>query len=422
MAEREPPLPGLLRPHTFERAQVERIWGAVAAERGAQRERGRAPLQGLGVRLALAVALAAGAGVVAVAVRLPRATPGATAAAHSSALSLTRSDGSAFERVEAEGVAPVRVALSDGSALELEPGGLIVPVELSTERVVLRMQRGVARFAVRPGGPRRWVIEAGPACVEVVGTRFVVARGPHGTRVRVEEGKVRVRGAGLPGESVQLTAGEEVTVRAQAVATQEATMSAPTPTPMPTPVATPMPTPEARAPSPAAQLASEPRRAQTMRGATSTSAPAPAPSATATSADAAPAVSVEALLAEADRLRMAREHEAAASVLERVLREHASDPRAALAAFTLGRLRQQALADARGAATAYARALSLGLSGTLAQSARAHLAQTLLASGERASAAAAARDYLARHPRGADATAMRALLLAASAQPAETAR
>jgi hypothetical protein len=124
----------------------------------------------------------------------------------------------------------------------------------------------------------------------------------------------------------------------------------------------------------------------------------------------APANSVEALLAEADQLRVARANLAAANVLERVLNEHASDPRAGLAAFTLGRLREQTLVDARGAAAAYARALTLGLSGPLAQSARGHLAHALLAAGLRSEAAVAAREYLTRHPRGPDATAMQAML------------
>jgi len=407
MAEREPPLPELLRPHTFERAQVERIWSTIAAERAARRHDASASVRGLGLRLSFAVALTAGVAVVAVRVERARDTLAPTRAAQSSALSLTRSDGSAFERVAADGAASVRVALSDGSALDVQPGGLLVPVELSTRRVVLQLERGATHFAVRPGGPRRWVIEAGPARVEVVGTRFEVARGPDGTRVRVEEGKVEVHGAGLPGALVQLTVGQEVTVaaRAQVGAPQRTDAAAIEHAEV------------AEAAAPAAPLAGEPGPAKATRSATpavtSTPGPAPAP---------ARADNVEALLAEADRLRVAREHAAAASVLERVLSEHADDPRAALAAFTLGGLRERSLGDARGAATAYARALALGLRGPLSQSARAHLAQALLAAGQRAQAAEAARDYLVRHPNGADAPAMRALVHAVGTTAADPAR
>jgi transmembrane sensor len=405
MAERRAPLPELLRPQTFERAQVERIWGAIAAERAAQQERGRARGLGLGGKLGFAFVLAAGAAVAVLALGVPSDAPEPTPSGQSSAASLTRSDGSAFESIAAEGARPVRVALSDGSALDVAPGGLIVPVELTARRVVLRLQRGTTRFAVRPGGPRRWVVEAGPARVEVIGTRFEVARGADGTHVRVEEGKVEVHGAGLPGGLVQLTVGQEVTVptRAGAQATVRSTPAAGTVEP---------PSGAAEAPLPEAALAGEPRRAPVDRG-SSAHTPPPAPT---------PANGVEALLAEADRLRMAREHAAAARVLERVLNEHASDPRAGLAAFTLGRLREQALADARGAATAYARALELGLSGPLAQSARGHLARTLFAAGLREEAAHAAREYLTRHPRGPDAAAMQALLDKLSALPADTAR
>src|SRR6185503_8478957 len=96
-----------------------------------------------------------------------------------------------------------------------------------------------------------------------------------------------------------------------------------------------------------------------------TSSPARAATHAATSAvqTAEPGDELEALLVEADVARTSHRHAPAAAALERVLRERPDDPRAGLAAFTLGRLRERDLGDALGAAEAYAQALALGVSG-----------------------------------------------------------
>jgi transmembrane sensor len=380
-------LPSLLREETFEPARVERIWRSVAAERARRTQRGAGDRRlAFGLGVCLVGALAAGLWVMRA--QLPDAPPQADFARPTShALSITRSDGSALGQVQGGAAEPVRVALSDGSSIEVQARGVLSPVELSARRVVLRLQRGAARFAVRPGGPRRWVIEAGPATVEVIGTRFEVLLELESTRVRVEHGVVRVRAQGRG--VVQLRAGQEVTVSGADGAPIAATAS----------------TPDTSDPSAGStNLSGGPPESASIEPATA------APGASAPNRS---APGIEALLAEADRLRMARKPEAAAQVLGRALREHAGDPRAALAAFTLARLREQSLRDPRGAAEAYAQALALGLSPTLAQSARAHLARAWLAAGAPAAAARAAREYLSRHEDGADAPAMRALLQAA---------
>ena len=392
MAERRlpPSLPALLREETFERARVERIWHAIAAQR-AQRAPRLAQRVTLGLGLALAGALATGVWVMGE--QLAPLPSQRSAPAASLATSITRSDGSALGSLSASAAQPLHVALSDGSSVEVQPHGLLSPVELSASRVVLRLQRGATRFAVRPGGPRRWVIEAGPATVEVIGTRFEVLREPAGTRVRVQHGKVQVSAQGPAGGVVQLLAGQAVLVGADgvgAITALPATPAAPA-----APITQAVPAAEASMP------ATPPTRAASP-GAASAGA----------------ATRIEALLAEADLLRLARDPEAAARVLLRVLREHADDPRAGLAAFTLARLREQSLDDARGAADAYGQALELGLSPTLAQSARAHLVHAWLAAGQGEAALRAARDYLTRHPDGADASSLRALLKQLQAQPA----
>src|SRR5206468_1411078 len=65
----------------------------------------------------------------------------------------------------------LQVPLSDGSQIQLYPGASLVPLEASGTIFSAALQRGSAAFSVRPGGPRRWIIECGLATVEVIGTR-----------------------------------------------------------------------------------------------------------------------------------------------------------------------------------------------------------------------------------------------------------
>ena len=93
-------------------------------------------------------------------------------------------------------------------------------------------------------------------------------------------------------------------------------------------------------------------------------------------------------------------------LLERVLDEHPEDPRAALAAFTLGRV-ESALDRPARAAEAFARAIAIGPPAALHEDAMARLVEARAAAGERAAATEAARAYLARFPEGRHAEAIR---------------
>src|SRR5262245_7872817 len=64
------------------------------------------------------------------------------------------------------------VALDDGSRITLEPGAVLEPLENDGARLGLFLKSGKVRFEVRPKGPRRWIVDAGLATVEVVGTVF----------------------------------------------------------------------------------------------------------------------------------------------------------------------------------------------------------------------------------------------------------
>jgi transmembrane sensor len=112
---------------------------------------------------------------------------------------------------------PSAVALADGSHIVIGADTRLEPLASSGREFIVRLARGRATFDVKPGGPRRWVVEAGVASVEVVGTRFIVVREPSNVRVRVERGIVLVRGATVPDGVTRLEAGETTVVRTASV-------------------------------------------------------------------------------------------------------------------------------------------------------------------------------------------------------------
>lgn len=77
------------------------------------------------------------------------------------------------------------------------------------------------------------------------------------------------------------------------------------------------------------------------------------------------------LLAAGDVARLSGHADAAVGYLSRALAAHPSDPRAPLAAFTLGRVHLEDLGAPRAAAQAFARAYELGSDGPLAEDALA---------------------------------------------------
>jgi transmembrane sensor len=106
----------------------------------------------------------------------------------------------------------VVLALADGSKIHLWPGTRFDPLESSSTTFSAVLTRGEARFDVRPGGPRRWVIECGLATVEVLGTEFHCARTANRLRVSVERGTVLVRGEWVPDRVRMLAAGDALEV------------------------------------------------------------------------------------------------------------------------------------------------------------------------------------------------------------------
>lgn len=266
-------------------------------------------------------------------------------------LALASSRGS-LEAALREGGASV--ALSDGSVIHLAPGATVEALENTGSRVQLLLRRGRARFSVRPGGPRRWTVEAGALSVEVVGTVFSVDRDGASVRVAVERGRVLVRGESVPDRVRALTVGESLRVPLARVS--EGVEAAP-----------PAPAPRVIPPRPGPRVA--------------------------------PTVSATALLAQADEARRAgRMNEALRRLALASRRE--GDPSAALASYTRGRLLLD-LQRADDAVSDLRLALRQGLPPSLAESARARIVEACARLGDREAATQAAAEYRRLHPNGA---------------------
>jgi transmembrane sensor len=285
------------------------------------------------------------------------------------------------------------VALSDGSHITLGSDTAIEPLENGPTTFSALVARGSATFDVRPGGPRRWVLECGLATVEVVGTRFTVERTARAVRVSVERGIVLVRGERVRDRVQRLTAGQSLEVSEGELSTEPATTDdAPR-------GAVSAPSASTRAPSVSASGAIPSREWRKLEQRGDHEA-AYAALGAAGIASAAASASVEDLLALADVARLSGHPADAVTPLTRVLNEHADDAKASLAAFTLGRLQLDALGHPREAADAFSRALELRLPQSLQEDAYARLVEGRARAGDVAGAAAATQEYERRFPQG----------------------
>jgi len=268
---------------------------------------------------------------------------------------------------EVAAVAPAAAPARAGRILRLSDGSIAVPLDAETQielteqradHVGLWLARGRARFEVTPQPKRTFVVRAGDVTVTVVGTAFTVERVADRVGVSVQRGTVRVEwGAG----SARVTAGGSGWYPPLVTAADRQAAMAPPP----------------RAP-----------RAPRGKGV-----------ALAAARDARSEAAAELLLA-ADRARLAGRAEEGADLLRKLLREHAGDPRAPLAAFTLGRLLLMELGRPTDAAAAFAEARRLAPSGPLAEDSLARQVEALSKAGLTADARARADEYQRLYPNG----------------------
>lgn len=304
------------------------------------------------------------------------------------------------------------VSFDDGSHVELEDARVEL-LENTGAQVRLWLHRGRTRFDIVPGGPRRWVIESGEVTVEVLGTAFVVEREAHRIRVEVERGSVLVRGADVPEGMRRLGAHESIEVALHPrgiheasidgedvviAAAEASTPSAPEATEDRALEADVHASDEADVRGDEATAASEP--GTRTRSAADRSSAGSEPPAGDLGHDDATEPRPEDPLVTADRLRAAGRIEEALAVLSAVTDGEGPRRERALAAFTMGRVLLDRQHRYAAAATAFERAIELGLAEPLLEDARARLTEARWAAGDRAGARSAAERYLTHHPSG----------------------
>jgi transmembrane sensor len=259
--------------------------------------------------------------------------------------------------------------LPDGSRITLSSGAELALESATRERVHVILGAGAIDLDVTHVAGRPFVVSAAGHDVTVLGTAFSVklaeVDGERTLAVEVTRGRVRVTGP--TGEHV-LEAGQAWSARVGETAGAE-----------PAPVASPT----------TAEAADD--------------APSPAPVAEPSARPAAPAVPVEGpreLLARATDARSKGKPRDAAVALDTLRKRYRSDARAGLAAFELGRVRMDALADPAGAAEAFADAIALAPSAPFREDAEARRVEALDALPDRSRCEHARDAYLTRYPSG----------------------
>jgi len=364
----------------FDERVINKVWHAI--------EDGRAPRQRFATRswavTALAVMLLGGAGLFA----LSSATPDAP-------LHLADAHALAGELGNTREV--TSYGLDDGSRIELSRGAQASVVRNDGSEFVTVLRKGKSTFDVRPGGKRRWTIEAGVLTVQVLGTRFVVERSAARVRVAVERGVVLVRGEQVPERTQRLTAGQTIELE-EAKKPEPVVVPVPVVTPLP-----PLPSMEA-APVPVEQPAAAPIkegpswRALAEHGDFDHAFAALREAGTSVAIRKADDVAT--LLLLADVARRAHAYDDAAHALEEALRRKPHGAEAVIAAFTLGKLEQESLRQPALARGHFAFVVEEGEGSELAEDALARLVDVLRESGARAAAKERAREYLRRFPAG----------------------
>jgi transmembrane sensor len=340
---------------------VERLVHGAAERR--QRRRNRDMLVvGLGLGVAASLAL----------ILLLRLAPGASSISAKPAGPARTSDvaaaGSIAPAPATERGAPDVLTLKDQSrAISLAPDTRLAVEEDASERVHLRLERGHARFEVTRRPERSFTVRAANVTVSVIGTTFGVEVVADRVGVVVEKGVVEVDwGVGQR----RLLAGESgwfppLVLSGEADAISDAS-------------------------------------ARTPKSARPTSPPL------AGSAHGGGRGAPE-LLVDVDAARAAGHPERAVELLKQLLQDYPRDPRAPLAAFTLGRVLLNELGRPREAAAAFNDVRRMAPASQFAEDALAREVEAWSRASEPSRARALAATYLERYPAGRHARRVKAL-------------
>lgn len=293
------------------------------------------------------------------------------------------------------------LALQDGSFITVSADGQLDLLESSGRVFSVALRHGRARFDVQPHGPRAWRIDCGVVAVEVVGTSFELERTAQALRVSVQRGVVLVRGDGIPDRVQRLTEGHELRVDFTAApplaqpALRDAGLEPPSaPTPQPT--------------QPAARGGGEARWRVAARN-RHWNAAFEQLRAEGLQREARQAQRIEELTLLSDIARLSGHPREAVAPLQRIVNEHERDPRAAVSAFALGRIRLDSLGEPAAAARDFEHALVLGLPRALSDDAQARVVEALARANDGFAMRRAAQRYRAEFPQGKHLAAIDAL-------------
>jgi FecR-like protein len=355
------------RPADFVRAAMpdERLWQLWDGI-----ERGEAHARARRRRLRQSASGAALLGVLVLALTFMRSAPGPAAGAS------IDPDTSA-----SNGQAARHLSLADGSVLALADGSNARVVTMTTLEVRVRLDQGSVECEVPPVPGRRFVVEAAGFEVVVKGTHFSVSLAgegdsTHGVSVGVERGLVEIREA--PDRVLALLGpGQRWSSERNGAAPPAA------PTEGLPRAASPVVPPVATA---ASASASAPTRA-----------PGPAPTLPPRAAPPGP----RALFKRGNTARLRGNTRDAEAAFDELRRRYPTDARAGYAAFMLGRLRLDALADPNGAVDAFSFAVAHPGSGFFLEDAEARLIEALAQAGRGDDCRSARDRFLASHPQAA---------------------
>jgi hypothetical protein len=326
--------------------------------------------------------------------------------------------------IEADQLAPTQLRFSDGTRVEMAPSARARVVEIDAAGAHLLIESGQAHVAVVPRGRASWRLSVGPFVVRVKGTRFDVRWDPErdAFELDLEHGRVEVAGC-VFGSGFRMTGGQAVQasckrghlhVGQRGQAARELTDRGPAAmggAPAPE-VAAEIVAASAPKQRPAGERRSRSRaappgwRALAVQG--KYAAAYAAAEASGFEAECARADAQElAMLADAARHARRPEHEGHA--LQTLRRRFAGSPRAALAAFALGRLEFDRHQSYREAAEWFGTYLKEQPRGPLTREARGRVMEAVMRAGDAERARELARSYLTDYPSGPHAELARGL-------------
>jgi transmembrane sensor len=289
------------------------------------------------------------------------------------------------ERSPVAAAASTAVRFSDGSVVtRLEPEAQVSVIEAGPERIITSVERGQISAEVTPRPSRIFRVVAGQVVVEALGTAFTVERLDERVGVSVRHGRVRVT---WPTGFGELGAGEanwfppiednraREEARAMGAAEAPAVESAP---------ALGSGASSSRTPSwKMLALEGRNREAYAILREHKKSLRDP-----------------DDLLLAADVARLSGHPSDAVPYLERLIKDSGNHPKAAMAAFALGRVLMTSLGQPEKAALEFAEARSRAQGGSLAEDALAREVEAWAQAGVTTRARERAQEYLRLYPRG----------------------